>query len=257
MSVISSDEFFNAIRKRCSGEEEYATELLKARGFLLEDEGMKLSDNSHPEDEAFLRRILKAENIGTVQDGKINISSFKNIENIFKEEYVGGGEAFCTAESWQKFLHDSYAPKVPMWLLDPFVSRYIKAISACGVRTCSSCDGNHPGESSFGRIIIEYNDDCNSLWNAIICKRCLNPRIPLNWKKEFKYIKFDSKNQWQTYLMLNQAAELLYDNRITLRRIRRQASDDTRRVMTAHTTKQDLAKAFAKSANKLMDETFI
>jgi len=38
--------FFKALKDKCSSDEEYAAEILKARGFLLED-GLILSDNSH------------------------------------------------------------------------------------------------------------------------------------------------------------------------------------------------------------------
>ena len=253
MTNKGAEEFFGAIKERCSSDDEYAVELIKARGFLLENGEMIISDNAHPQDEAFLNEILQAEHIGKVKDGKIVISSIKNIENIF-EIYVGGGEALCNAESWQKFLHDSYAPKVSISLLEPFVARYIKAISACGVMTCNSCDGNHPGTSCFGRIVAECNDDCNGLWNKIIVTKCLNQRFNLNWDDNFETIKFNRQNQWQTYIELNRAAEYLYDNRILLRRIRREVSDGISNSMALHLPAEELAAIFSDRANKLMDD---
>ncbi len=249
-------DFFCAIKERCSNDDEYAVELLKARGFLLEDGGTVLSDNAHPSDEALLNEILQTEKIGEVKNRKIVISSTGKIEHIFDIQYVGGMEALCNAENWQKFLHDSYAPKVSISLLEPFVARYIKAISACGVRTCNSCDGNHPGTSRFGSILAKCNDDCNSLWNKIIGTKCLNQRFNLNWDNNFETIKFNVQDQWMTYRELNRAAEYLYDNRILLRRIRREVSDGISHSMAIHLPAEELAKIFSDKANKLMDETF-
>ncbi len=247
------EEFFGAIKERCSNDDEYAVELIKARGFLLENGEMIISDNAHPSDEAFLNMILQAEHIGKVKDGKIVISSIVNIENIFNVKYVGGCGALCNKVSWQIFLHDSYAPKVSISLLEPFVARYIKAISACGVMTCNSCDGNHPGTNRFGRIVAECNDDCSGLWNKIIVTKCLNQRFNLNWDDNYETIKFNMQNQWRTYIEFNRAAEYLYDNRILLRRIRRGASDGISNSMAVHLPAEELAAIFTDRASKLMD----
>ena len=50
--------FFNALKEKCSSDEEYAAELLKARGFLLEDDGLILSDNSHKSGRQILERTF-------------------------------------------------------------------------------------------------------------------------------------------------------------------------------------------------------
>ena len=46
---MGAEEFFNAIREKCSSEEEYAVEVIRARGFLMEDKDLILGDNSYDE----------------------------------------------------------------------------------------------------------------------------------------------------------------------------------------------------------------
>ena len=77
------ENFFAAIKERCADEEEYAAEILKARGFLLEDNALALSDNSHPDDARYFNELLTEGNLGEVKDGKIFISPVGNVEKIF------------------------------------------------------------------------------------------------------------------------------------------------------------------------------
>ena len=91
------EKFFNPIKQKCFSKEEYAAELLKARGFLLEDNELALSDNSFfaknrwtreiidsPVNDAnYLNELLKDQNIGKVQGNKIIIFPNTNVEKIF------------------------------------------------------------------------------------------------------------------------------------------------------------------------------
>ncbi len=252
---MGAEEFFNAIRERCSSDEEYAAELLKARGFLLEDHDLALSDNSHRRDEELLREILKEENIGDIKDGKIIIFPNKNLENLFSMKYVGGSEAFCDRAGWPRFVHDICSPKIPISLLEPFVARYIKAISACGARTCGSCDGNHPTRKH-PAIIVETCDQPNMIWHSIICKRCLLTRFNLNWvvkNRTYNTISISEKNKWRIYVELNRAAEFLYNNRIMLRQIKREALNTISSNMAKHLPEEELAKIFSDRAKQLLD----
>lgn len=243
--------FFNALKAKCSPDEEYAAEILKARGFLLEDKGLILSDNSHKDDANYLNALLTADDLGEVKDGKIFIAPGANVEKIFYSDNILGCEAFSPGESWKIFLYNSYAPKVPLRLLEPFIGRYVKAISACGVGTCGSCDGNHPNSQ---RIYVDFRNEPHRVWHEIICKRCLAEIFNLNWSREYSVIEFDNANKWQTYAELNRAAEFLYNNRLTIKQIRRQASDGISRKMAKTLSGNELAQIFSERANKLFDE---
>ena len=243
--------FFNALKEKCSSDAEYAAELLKARGFLLEDDGLVLSDNSHKDDAAYLNALLTADDLGKVKDGKIFIAPNANVEKIFYRDNCIGFEAFCYPMNWKLFVHIRHAPKVPLRWLEPFIARYVKAISACGVATWLSCDGNHPNSQ---RIVIDFSGEPNSLWHEIICRRCLAERFNLNWSREYSAIKFNAANKWQTYVELNRAAEFLYNNRILLRQIRREAADAISLRMARTLPRDELAKIFSERANELFDK---
>lgn len=252
------DIFFNSIKEKCSSAEEYATELLKARGFLLEDEGLILSDNSHKDDAKHLNQLLIEENLGEVKDDGIIIFPNANVEKIFYKDIING-EAVCYPESWKKFAHNSFAPKVPVNFLEPFVARYVKAISACGVKTWCSCDGNHPTERNFQRIIVAFTDTPNGIWHKIIFKKFLaerfkNLKIYLN--NECLKIIFEKADKWQTYIEINRAGKFLYDNRIKFRKVRRESSNRINNAMAKNLSSDELSKIFSDCADKLLDNLF-
>lgn len=249
--------FFRRTEKKSSDAQTYAAEIFKARGFLLEDGKLILSDNSHSDDAAYLNELLTADNLGEVRDGKIFISPAANVEKIFYSKNISGCEAFSPGESWEKFVRDSFAPKVPVRRLEPFVARYVKAVSACGVATYCSCDGNHPSEKIFQRILIDFVDIPHRVWHNVIREKLLAKKFKLRWRcEDSAQIIFDSATKWTTYIELNRAAEFLYDNRLAIRKIRREASDAITVSMTRHLPADELAKIFSERAARLLDEKF-
>ncbi len=243
--------FFNALKEKCSNARGYAAELLKARGFLLEDKGLILSDNSHRDDVTYLRELLKEENLGKIRVNKISIHRGANLEKIFyKDNWIGFEVNDGVFLRWKRFVHDSYVPKFPVRYLEPFVARYVKAINACAVATCLSCDGNHHGLQYLSVYCIY---PCN-IWHEIICKRLLVGRFDLNWRRGYSEIIFDETNKWETYAEVNRAAEFLYNNRIKIRQIRREASNGISVSMARHLSDEELEKIFSERANRLFDE---
>lgn len=234
--------FFDALKEKCSTAEEYAAELLKARGFLLEDDALILSDNSHRDDAAYLNRLLTADNLGEVRGDKIIINSGANVEKNFYLDMTTAGLAYSYFEGWQEFVRNSFAPKVALRHLDLFIGRYVKAINACGVQTHGSCDGNHPNTRN---IKIDFSGEPSKVWHEIICRRLLYKRFKLRFT-------FNKNNKWQKYVELNRAAKFLYDNRIKIRQIRREALDGISLSMARHFP-DDVAQIFSERANKLFD----
>ena len=250
--------FFNALAEKCSTDAEYAAELLKARGFLLEDTELALSDNSHREDVWFLNLLLQIYKLGEVKDGKIFIRPNAEVEKIFFIDNRIGGEAFDYPASWKIFVQTKFAPKVAVSDLEPFIARYVKAISACGVGTCGSCDGNHPPDYRFPirslqELYIDFISEPDRLWHEIICKRLSDGRFNLNWDSEYSKIEFDKATKWQTYIELNRAGKFLYDNRIKIRQIRREALSGITTGMARRLPAQELAEIFSERANELFD----
>ena len=248
---MGMEEFFSAIKKTCSGEEEYPVELLKARGFLLEDDKLALSNNSHPQDKEYLTKLLHEGNLGEIKEDAIILFPNGNMEQIFIVDNRIGFETPGGLGDWRSFVYYECAPKVPVWKLEPFVARYIKAISACGVRTFLSCDGNHPEmKKPPHEIIVEPEGEASKLWHKIICQRCLSSKFNLNWNATFEKISFSETNKWRTYIELNRAAEYLYNNRIALREIRWKAAGNISNSMAVHLPNAELARIFSDRANE-------
>ena len=264
MSLLEGiEKFFFQIKQKCFDKEEYAAEILKARGFLLEDDKLILSDNSHRDDAGYLNELLTRENIGEVQDNKIIIFPNANVEKIFYSSYIGGSESFLAYSiTWERFLHEDFAPKVPVSLLERFIARYVKAISACGVQTHGSCDGNHYGNKrGFSKIIVEISGHPDLVWYDLIFKRCLAERFEslknCVTDRDSSTITFNKIKKWKFYTELNQAAEFLYNNRIKLRQIRREALSEISHSMTIHLPYDELAKIFSDKANSLFDDILV
>ena len=266
MSLLEGIEyFFNAIKEKCSSDEEYAAELLKARGFLLEDDGLILSDNSHKWDAEYLNKILTSENVGEVHGNKIVIFPDGNVEKIFYSSIQSGSESMLSRKSkgWNEFIYNNYAPKVYVGLLEKFVARYVKAISACGIETHGSCDGNHNSTRKFSNIIVELSNCPEIFWHEMILKKLLNERFKLLRRcyrgdiGNFKLL-FKKSEKWQAYVELNRVAEFLYNNRIKIRKIRREVSDEIKNGRSRRMIDKmpDLVKIFSEKANKLFDEYF-
>lgn len=245
------EQFFCNIRSKCSNDMEYAIEVFRARGFLLED-GLRMSDNAEHRDENYLNKLLLKYGIGRINNGEIILSDTNRVEQIFNLEDVGGSEAFCLGEGWKWFWKKKCARKVELELLEPFVARYVKAISACGVNTHGSCDGNH--SDSGGVLYVEPDTPASRTWYFLICKRCLSGRFNLRWNKTFTKVKFSNITKWNTYLEINNAAEFLYNNRILLRRIKAEALKSISGSMIEQLTDQEIGHIFSEAANKLFDE---
>lgn len=224
-------EFIDRIICNCHSAEESCIEILRARGFLIDQDenGYFLSDNSYlrndlrKNDLDFLNEILLKYNVGEMHDKYIHINSdaeIKSMQGIFEGRYM---EDMCFPNTTKnKFIISSHGRKVPVSILDPFVARYIKAVSACGVDTKSSCDGNHNGGSF---ILIEPNGKWFSAWHQVICKYILSDKYDLQWDEECKKIKFN-RNKLEIYFQLNKAAEFLYDSREKLRKTKEMLSEE-------------------------------
>ncbi len=170
------------------------------------------------------------------------------MEYIFFVDNRIGGEAVCNLWDWRTFVYYEYPPKASVRWLEPFVARYIKAISACGVSTWLSCDGNI--SPSHNEIVIGMDGKPNKLWHKIICERCLASRFNLRWNSTFEKIRFSEKSKWRTYIELNRAAEYLYDNREKLRGIKWKATEGISTSMAVHLSDEELAKLFIDRVNE-------
>lgn len=232
-------------------------EILRARGFLIDcyENKYYLSDNASVDDLEYLKEVMVQCDLGKVIEHKkcvkryrrnwnteilensyvyyailpkgieIYISNEAKVENILQlfEEGRYGGDAGTSSRTWNQFLVEEFGTKAPVKHLDPYVAFYVKAISACGVDTYYSCDGNH---IQGGYIFVKATYP-SKIWHEYIWKYIIQKKfddIPFIEEK----IPFNSDNQGQVYKMIYSVARYLYDNRMLIRNIKR----DTIRNLT-------------------------
>lgn len=215
--------------------EDRAIEYLKARGFLIDNnEGRWLvSDNSHPDDANDLDQILQEYELGEVAGDEIVITNPENAEQLRK--LFTGQKSFQLCMSYDSFRGSIdyfcsrvYGLKVPVMKMDPFVARYIKAISACGLITETSCDGNdHAGR----KFYIGLAGKPNTFWHQVLWNRFLSRKFDVRWDRNGKEFSTWISGKFRQYTEINRAAEFLYENRVRMRELKQNNRDFVREVV--------------------------
>lgn len=217
------DRFFETLINSTADEKMRAIQYLLCRGFLLEKKGNQwyLSDNSHEKDISDINQILQKYKIGEINKRRLVIWDNTNVDilkDLFDCEYQKSFETVSNERSWQWFRRREHGYKVSTMDLEPFVALYVKAISACGIETYFSCDGNNHRDFA---IEIGMNGLPNVFWHKLIWVKILNDKFNLPWEKEYQYIGLDS-NKFTYYTELNRAALYLYDNRKLFRQMKKE-----------------------------------
>lgn len=252
---MNKDNFFEKIYDNATNDTEVVINLLKARGFLLYKNGKQyyMSDNGHVFDERYLDVLLKKYEIGYVNNREILITKPNNaylFQEEFEREKVIEGGSCINQRDWRYFKRRQHGEKAAVSWLEPFIARYIKAISACCVLTIGSCDGNHSGKR---KMYIITEGDSSISWHKLICEKCLINKFDINWANDFTEMRFKPETQYRTYYELNMAAEYLYENRIRIRQIKDDAFKDiSERYLKTHTP-EEIEKEFIGRAATLFE----
>ena len=193
-------------------------DLLIRRGFLIEqnEHGYYLSDNSHPNDKEYLEELLESYKIGHFDPAGTIVmeedsSASKALLSLFapvEKGTIGVGTS-VSARSWSNHVRRRFhSPKIPVSWLEPNIAAYIKALSACGIYTGGSCDGNHQ-DTAVLSIDIEYPYQYihKAMWEYH-----LNHLFHLNWNRTYSKIGLKRDRQGQ-YDELFRASQYIYDNR--------------------------------------------
>lgn len=254
---MTKDELFEKIKNDSASDEEYLIKLLEFRGFLIDSvqQGYSLSDNGHVKDAAYLDELLQKYDIGQIEDNKIIIIHAENAESLFDEFKEKQQISVCACSNdlgWNFYKHVRYGRKAAVSWLEPYIARYVKAVSACGVMTVGSCDGNHPNRKY---IFLQLENSCSGSWHKIICKKCLSGRFNIEWDDGYTRIYFRPDTKFDTYYEVNKAAKFLYDNRIKIREIRESSLHNLTRDYIKHHTNQEIEEEFIEQAEKLFDES--
>ncbi len=253
--IMTRDEFFLKLKENCNTDKEYIVELLKLRGFLFDEdsERLMLSDNGHASDYNYLQEILRKYHLGIIANGEILIDNFEYndfIENEFKINKEISFPVCCIERDWKYFKQRIHGHKVPVAVLEPFIARYIKAISSCGVLTDMSCDGNHNNKNKMHFYPSRLG---SGEWHKLICEKCLIDRFKIPWSDDYTSMLFLKGNKYDTYYEVNKAAEYLYNNRIKIREIKQSAFKDISSSYLRHHSANEIENEFIARATELFD----
>lgn len=222
---MTRTDFFEALKDNCSTEKEYLIRLIKLRGFLLveKDNRLYMSDNSHSDDPKYLDSLLRKYEIGSVNGNEIVIIDNPDatlFEGEFQENTSIPMEVVTMDTDWRWFKYRIHGEKAPVEVLEPFIARYVKAISAACVLTVGCCDGNHRDRN---KIYLQLSGCGSVTWHRLICEHFLKDKYDLQWMNDYTAISITPDTKYNTYYQLNMAAHEIYDNRMLLRRIKTKA----------------------------------
>jgi hypothetical protein len=250
------------IERITSGKKTHAErfyEIFSARGFLLELDNnswkVRLSNDSHPDDREFMEMlqhinykkicnkphqdsINERPNEDNVRDqrvffGNINtqlydIENHKYLTEIFTHEIPVDIFRLNWERDWygkfNQFKEFKHLPKIRVYDLEPFIARLVKSISSIGISTWSSCEG-HWGAPAY----ICFDGKYQRLWFQAIYNQFIKKKLNLvcRWEwlgwDERCSISSPSGDHLELYLEIQEVAQLIYDSRIYLRNIKKQA----------------------------------
>ncbi|MDD5900752.1 MAG: hypothetical protein PUC73_07680 [Lachnospiraceae bacterium] len=204
-----------------------AYEVLCARGFLLEyvDSKIMISDNSHIKDARYLDEILRTYDIGRVCGDIVLIQDIDNTQRLL-QLFEGGQqirqEMCCYYYDWRYFSRRVHGFKVPTIDLEPYIARYIKAISSAGVLTYSCCDGNHGEKESYVRI--GFSGYPSMMWHRFLWKEYYSKSFALDWDCNYTCIRVTEDNRKDIYRELNRVAADIYADREALRKVKQKST---------------------------------
>ncbi|MBE5924707.1 MAG: hypothetical protein E7271_09620 [Lachnospiraceae bacterium] len=242
---MNKDDFFEMALSDCMSNEEKAVRLLQMLGFFIHSRDGKyyLSDNAFSEDAVELEKMFNKYSLGKTKRRKpprvVSHDNQKNycnhdksildllfyvsedsicsiIKECFRTDQIGV-EASSYEVEWPMFLDGKMPKPVYVACLEPFIAYYVKAVSACGVDTCYSCDGNH---QNGGKVICKsyypFNIFHKRIWNDV----CVEYNIEGDIEKG---ILFDENSQYDLYYKIYQAAQYLYEHRVCYREMKYEA----------------------------------
>ncbi len=220
-------------------------EILSARGFFLEliNNDAFVSDNSHKEDSFAIDNILRTYNIGYVYDNRliiVNSDNANKLKELFSEKHQIMREECCNFYDWSYFKQREHGFKIPTMDLEPYIARYIKAISSIGLLTYSCCDGNHKTEEP--RVKIGFAGEASIIWHKYLWKAYLNDLFDLNWEENYTSIVLTRKNREYVYRTINEVAAYIYNNRFWFRDLKKQSTRWINRSIVRDLSSEEIAE---------------
>ena len=210
-------------------------DILLARGFLVElnDDQLSLSDNAllksskyqsmfdtNIHDGLFLEKLLEVSDLGEVKrnyviDPNQPISKEK-VRRLFKSKHVTGESGYLNyKQRWNQFKFE-HGVKIPTSVLDTHVAILVKAFSAAGCNTYSSCEGKT--DESCISFVGSYHEK----WGGMIIEETTsNLQLEQDWSFQSGSLTVSSNNSlnhvWKELILVGIA---IYENRKKFREIK-------------------------------------
>ena len=109
--------------------------------------------------------------------------------------------------------------------LEPYISRYVRIINRCGMKTFYSCDGWHRASHKSREMVIIFEDRYSWIWHKIICEQL--DYVKWEYGKRLVRISLPHHDSGKLciYEKVNNAAELFENNCSYLKSLKRQVID--------------------------------
>ncbi|MCP5002897.1 MAG: hypothetical protein GY941_02955 [Planctomycetes bacterium] len=232
-------------------------EIFSSRGFLLDydtDSGeVRLSTESHVEDGIFLE-VLQNTNykknfsqshedsidkdngqtgiaekrhafFDTIDTRKFDINNGKYLTELFMNQIPVDQVRLNWGRDWygkfNQFKAVEHLPKIRVYDLEPFIARLVKAVSAIGISSWSSCEG-HWGERAF----INFDRKYHRTWFQTILNNFVRRRLHLvcdwDWWENRCTIGSPGNDLLKLYLEIQEVARLINENKWLLGSVKKE-----------------------------------
>ncbi len=232
-------------------------EIFSSRGFQLDyDVGsgnVRLHTDSHSEDGDFLETLKNREYkklctkshedslddyhgqcdserghhtfFDTINTLQFDIDNREYVTELFMNQILVDQFRLNWGRDWygkfKQFKEVEHLPKIRVYDLEPFIARLVKAVSAIGISSWSSCEG-HWGEPAF----INFDRKYHRVWFQTILNKFISKKLHLvckwDWWENRCTINSPSKDLLELYLEIQEVARLIYSYRDYLKMIKKE-----------------------------------
>ena len=188
---------------------------------------------------------------------KLSINDDATVEdaiNLFNDKQDIGGAGETGWVPWYRFALDYLPPKICVSFLEAYIAYYAKAISACGVYTCFSCDGNHDYDKLRNDNLYVLSYYPYSLWH-----RCIWDCVVIKKFGNIAFIEdnifFTESEREKTYQTIYEIADFLYANRVKIRNVKYEVCKEIRlRPFRKNHSEEELKDYLITECSRLLNE---
>lgn len=205
---------------------------------------------------------MEKSGIGYTENNKVILSEeydWKRLLNLYDRVDNVKDEVsdFYWSDCWVYFKSRIHGYKVAAVGYEPYISKYLKATSSIGITTDFSCDAHH--ETSNKSIKIRFASRFDLYWHKLLHETIFRFEGDPNF--EWTYDTNNNEHLWciknlskdldlvtMDYVSLIRMGDYIYDNRIELRKLKSNFTNEISDTINKHTPDSE--------AFQIMNETF-